>query len=62
MPVDYGPLVVEWSERIAAALPPDHLQINFTWVADEQRRILFLPHGERFVKLLEDFRRLAFGG
>ena len=57
-----GPLVVEWSERIAAALPPDHLQINFTWVADEQRRILFLPHGERFVKLLEDFRRLAFGG
>ncbi|HOV07027.1 MAG TPA: tRNA (adenosine(37)-N6)-threonylcarbamoyltransferase complex ATPase subunit type 1 TsaE [Anaerolineaceae bacterium] len=57
-----GPLVVEWSERIAAALPPEYLQIDFSWVADEQRRILFSPHGERYVKLLEDFRRLAFGG
>lgn len=57
-----GPMVVEWSDRIAAALPEEHLLINFSWVADEQRRLLFTPKGSRYEKLLQDFRRLAFGG
>lgn len=57
-----GVLVVEWAERIAAALPQDNLQIDLTWVADEQRNLIFTPTGSRYLKLLEDFRRIAFGG
>jgi tRNA threonylcarbamoyladenosine biosynthesis protein TsaE len=57
-----GVLVVEWAERIAAALPQENLQIDLTWVADEQRNLIFTPNGNRYLKLLEDFRRIAFGG
>jgi tRNA threonylcarbamoyladenosine biosynthesis protein TsaE len=57
-----GPLVVEWSDRILQALPAEHLQIDLYWVADEQRRLFFTPHGERYMKLMQDFRRIAFGG
>jgi len=56
-----GPLVVEWSDRIMEALPAEHLQVDMYWVADEHRRLLFTPRGERYEKLLQDFRRLAFG-
>lgn len=56
-----GPLVVEWSDRIMKALPAEHLQVDMSWVADEHRRLLFTPSGERYEKLLRDFRRLAFG-
>jgi tRNA threonylcarbamoyladenosine biosynthesis protein TsaE len=57
-----GPLVVEWSDRILAALPVEHLQVELSWVAEEQRRLLFTPHGTRYEALLQEFRRLAFGG
>ena len=57
-----GPLVVEWSDRIMEALPVEHLEVALSWVADEQRRLLFTPRGEHYEKLLKDFRRLAFGG
>ena len=57
-----GPLVVEWSERIQRALPAEYLRIELTWVADEQRRIFITPVGERYKKLLQSFRIIAFGG
>jgi tRNA threonylcarbamoyladenosine biosynthesis protein TsaE len=57
-----GPLVVEWSDRILAALPAEHLRVDLSWVADEQRRLLFTPRGKRYEALLQEFRRLAFGG
>lgn len=57
-----GILVVEWADRIRQALPKDNLQISFSWVNDEQRNLLFLPNGEHYKKLLNDFKRLAFGG
>jgi tRNA threonylcarbamoyladenosine biosynthesis protein TsaE len=57
-----GPLVVEWSDRILQALPIEHLQVDLSWVADEQRRLFFTPRGERYEKLMQDFKRIAFGG
>lgn len=57
-----GPLVVEWSNRIMEALPAEHLLVELSWVADEQRRMLFTARGKRYEKLLQDFRRIAFGG
>jgi tRNA threonylcarbamoyladenosine biosynthesis protein TsaE len=60
--LETGALVVEWAERIAAALPADSLWIKMRWMADEQRGMIFNPHGERYERLLVNFRRYVFGG
>lgn len=57
-----GTLIVEWAERIRATLPDDYLEINFTWVGEDQRNLVMTPYGSRYEKLMEDFKRLAFGG
>lgn len=57
-----GILVVEWADRIEQALPGENLSIGFSWVNDEQRNLVFIPRGERYKKLLNEFKRLAFGG
>jgi tRNA threonylcarbamoyladenosine biosynthesis protein TsaE len=56
-----GPLVVEWPERIAPALPKDRLWVNLRWMTDEQRGMDFNAHGDRFQTLLAGLRRV-FGG
>jgi tRNA threonylcarbamoyladenosine biosynthesis protein TsaE len=48
-----GPLLVEWSDRIKAALPDDCLVISMSWVSDEHRRLVFSYQGSRHGKLLE---------
>jgi tRNA threonylcarbamoyladenosine biosynthesis protein TsaE len=60
--LDDSVLVVEWAERISEALPAEHLRIDFSWLGDEQRNLVFYPVGEDYLRLLEQFRRLAFGG
>ncbi len=62
MLLEQGALVVEWPERIDAALPPDHLLVKLRWISDEQRGMVFLPRGERYQELVEDFRRRVLGG
>jgi tRNA threonylcarbamoyladenosine biosynthesis protein TsaE len=57
-----GPLLVEWAERIDLALPKDRLLIELTWVADEQRNLVFSPQGAHYQKLMSAFKRQAFGG
>jgi len=60
--IEKGPLIVEWPERIDEALPSDRLWVEMNWIADQRRRLVFLPKGERYEILLGEFRRLAFGG
>lgn len=60
--IEKGPLIVEWPERIDEALPTDRLWVEMSWIADQRRRLVFLPKGERYEMLLGEFRRLAFGG
>ncbi len=57
-----GILVAEWAERIESVLPADRLVIKYAWLNEEQRNLLFIPTGERYKKMLDDFKRLAFGG
>ena len=47
-----GPLLVEWPERISSSLPSDRLWIKMSWVADEQRQLIFRPRGSRYNKIL----------
>jgi len=57
-----GPLLIEWPERVAEALPPQRLWISLRW-ADESRRGLHLEaSGPRYERLLRQFRKAAFGG
>ena len=57
-----GPLLVEWAERISAALPQEGLTIQMSWMADEQRNLVFTPRGKRHEQLMNAFKRQAFGG
>jgi tRNA threonylcarbamoyladenosine biosynthesis protein TsaE len=59
--LESGPLVVEWADRIQAALPGDHLRINLGMVAEEQRRLLLSYRGARYEKMLETLRHQLFG-
>lgn len=57
-----GALVVEWAERVRAALPAEGLWLEMRWMADEQRGMVFHPHGTRYEKILAEFRKTSFGG
>jgi tRNA threonylcarbamoyladenosine biosynthesis protein TsaE len=60
--ISEGALIVEWAEKIKSALPADALWINMSWLADEQRNLVFTPAGKRNEILLTNFRQQAFGG
>ena len=57
-----GALIIEWAERITAALPKEVLSISMNWIADEQRSLVLRPEGARNQQLVNQFRRQAFGG
>jgi tRNA threonylcarbamoyladenosine biosynthesis protein TsaE len=56
-----GALVLEWAERIKAALPGSALWINMRWLADEQRGLLFTAHGLRSQALMDEFKKKVVG-
>ena len=57
-----GALVIEWPDRIKEALPVEYLWIDLSWVDEFQRRMVFIPVGDRYRSLLTAFRQKAFGG
>ena len=44
-------LVIEWADRIPGLLPADHLEIVFTYLDENRRRLVFVAHGARFVEM-----------
>jgi tRNA threonylcarbamoyladenosine biosynthesis protein TsaE len=60
--LDAGPLVVEWAERIRAALPSDHLQVEMTYIDDQCRDLILSAHGSRYELILADVRKQIYGG
>ena len=63
-----GPLVIEWPERMAGVLPAERLWVKLDYVVpdsgqndDDQRQLRFLPSGEHYINLLNEFRRSGFG-
>lgn len=59
--VTSGPLVIEWAERINAALPTEYLQVRFNSVDDNQRDLTFSAQGARYRALLGALRKHVFG-
>ena len=56
-----GPLVIEWADRIQAALPKGWMWVNMRWIDHEQRDMLFSAEGKRYFELLANVRRQVFG-
>jgi len=56
-----GVTVVEWADRAMEALPLERLDIKLYAAADEaeQRRLVFEPAGERFLRLTEELVRVV---
>lgn len=51
-----GVTVIEWAERILAALPAERLEIELTDTGDDERTITFTGQGERWVRFPADWK------
>ncbi len=56
-----GVVMIEWPERISDALPAERLWVALRWSAATKRGLCFAAEGERYIELLAEFRRSAFG-
>ncbi len=56
-----GPLVVEWANRVQAALPPEGLWLKMRWLAEEHRSLQFAALGKSYLKLLEKLKQQVYG-
>jgi tRNA threonylcarbamoyladenosine biosynthesis protein TsaE len=59
--LENGPLVVEWADRIRAALPQDSLRVRMNHVAEEQRSMQFDAASKRYQKMIGFLREQMFG-
>lgn len=57
----HGATLVEWPERIQAWLPPHHLWISLQYVSETKRQFRLQAKGKRAQKLLDAFKKDAFG-
>ncbi|KUK64963.1 MAG: hypothetical protein XD84_0987 [Desulfotomaculum sp. 46_80] len=59
-----GVTLIEWADQVAEALPQDRLDITICAdpQADEIRMISFNPRGERYCRLMEDYKNIVRAG
>jgi tRNA threonylcarbamoyladenosine biosynthesis protein TsaE len=60
--LESGTLVVEWAERIKAALPDKNLWVSLRMVDVNQRDLVFSASGSDYENLLINFRQRIYGG
>ena len=51
---DEGIMVIEWPEYYKDFLPKDYLEIDFKYIDDDTREIEFIPHGDKYERIVED--------
>jgi tRNA threonylcarbamoyladenosine biosynthesis protein TsaE len=51
--------LIEWADRIAAALPDDYLQIEISVTGETARKFVLRSIGERYDKVIADLARSA---
>lgn len=59
---DPGPVMIEWPEKIEGLLPEARLWIRLEWVEESRRQMNISAKGPGYEKLLQAFRKAAFGG
>jgi tRNA threonylcarbamoyladenosine biosynthesis protein TsaE len=55
-----GVCVIEWADRISAALPDERLWISMRHIDTSKRGITFKATGDRYERLVRQFRDTAF--
>lgn len=56
-----GAIMVEWPERIENWLPADRVWISLEYISETRRKMHIKASGSRPQKLLEEFKKSAFG-
>lgn len=56
-----GPVIIEWPERISAALPRQRLWVELRILEPTRRNLVFVGSGKRAETLIASFRELTFG-
>ena len=46
-------IVIEWPENIENILPEEYLAINFKYIGEDKRELIFEAKGERYEKMME---------
>lgn len=54
-----GVSVIEWFDYLQTLDILTYLEIKFTYLDDKRRRLNFIAHGEAYVTLLEEFKKLC---
>ena len=52
--LDDGVMVVEWPEYYKDYLPQEYLEINFTYIDDNTREIVFNAYGDRYESIVKE--------
>lgn len=55
-----GVCLIEWPERAQALLPAEHLAIHIQHLSETKRRLRLIPHGVRYLELVETFKGMTF--
>jgi len=53
-----GVCVVEWAEKGLSLLPTEHLLIQISFLSDTERGFQLKPSGQRYLRLLQQLKRL----
>jgi tRNA threonylcarbamoyladenosine biosynthesis protein TsaE len=56
-----GVCLIEWADRVEAALPRDRLWIRLRHMGASKRGLTISASGQRYEALLDEFRHSAFG-
>ena len=51
-----GVTVVEWADKVADILPEEYLEVRISYLDEDKRRFEFLPHGERFERIVSGLK------
>jgi len=56
-----GVCAIEWAERVRNLWPEEHLDVSLRHIDTTKRGLTMHGYGERYERLLQQFRRRAFG-
>ena len=56
-----GVTIIEWPERIQDVLPDEYIRVQLSYVNETKRVLRLSPSGQRYTKLLQEFKKKAFG-
>ena len=55
-----GVSLIEWFERLPAEDVDEHLEVKIAHAGGSEREFVFIAHGERYERLLEEFKSSRF--